>query len=45
MQHDYDVDCLSAAEIELLEGNVDRMCRWVVGILAFGVVVTVVLGE
>lgn len=38
-------DWLSRTDAALLEGGVDRMCRWIVGVLALGVVAIVVLGE
>lgn len=44
MQQEED-DWLSPADAALLEGGVDRMCRWIVGALALGVVAIVVSGE
>lgn len=46
MQQDGDEDIwLSPTDAALLEGSVDRMCRWIVGTLALGVATLVVLGE
>lgn len=44
MRQDED-DCLSPEDAAVLEGSVNHMCAWIVGVLALGLVAVAVWGE